>query len=191
VPAPDPITRTSPLQGLAGPVVGITLEERAFVGKVNLRGDPEDATFLQCAAGAIGTHLPLRSNSTASGDGRVTFWCGPDEWLVHTPEDGQEALVEALQGRLGGLHTSVTDVSDQYTVIRLWGAEARRVLAKAGPLDLHPSVFRPGDCAQSLYANAAILIHQVDEGPTYDLQVRWSFAEHLWRFLTDAAHEFS
>ena len=58
---------------------------------------------------------------------------------------------------------------------------ARRIPARA---------FRPGHCARSLFLKAAILIHQVDRVPTYDIQVPRSVAEYLWHALLEASLEF-
>jgi len=82
-------------------------------------------------------------------------------------------------------------VSDYYTVIRVAGAKARDVMAKGCPIDLHPTVFRTGNCAGSLYNKAAIRLLQMDDTPTYDIMVRWSFAEYLWKHLVKAAEEWA
>ena len=70
------------------------------------------------------------------------------------------------------------------------GAYARDVLAKGCPLDLHPREFKPGDCAQSHYAKASVLLYQADDAPTYHLTVARSFAEYLWLRLEDAGLEY-
>ena len=75
-------------------------------------------------------------------------------------------------------------------MIRVTGPRARDLLAKGCPLDLHPSLFAKGACAQTVMAKAGVLIHAVDDGPTYDLYVLRSFAEYLWRWLEDAAQEY-
>jgi len=64
---------------------------------------------------------------------------------------------------------------------------ARGVLAQGCPLDLHPRAFRAGACAQSLLAGIDVLLHQRDDAPSYDLQVRWSHAAYLWAWLAAAA----
>ncbi len=186
-----PARKCSPLQGLEGPALAVSLVERAFIGKVNLRGDPDDDDFLDGAKTVLAAPLPLTPNTTARASGFTIFWMGPDEWLIHTPEDGQTVLTAELRQALANCHAAVTDVSDYYVVIRLAGPQARSVLAKGCPLDLHPRVFWPGQCTQSLYGKAPILMHQIDDVPTYDLQVRWSFTEYLWQYLTHAAGEFA
>ena len=95
-------------------------------------------------------------------------------------------LSEAVRGR----HGAVTEVSDGRTVICLSGARAREVLAKGCGLDFHPRVFGPGRCAQSALARAPVIVHQTDEGPSYELYVDASFAAYLWAWLEDAAGEY-
>ena len=70
------------------------------------------------------------------------------------------------------------------------GPNARDVLAKGCPLDLHPSVFRPGDCAQTLLAKANVTLRCVDDAPSYELTVRRSFADYAAPWLQDAALEY-
>ncbi|MEE8443898.1 MAG: sarcosine oxidase subunit gamma family protein, partial [Alphaproteobacteria bacterium] len=119
------------------------------------------------------------------------LWLGPDEWLVLTPPRAQGPLEAALNEALAGRHVSVVDVTDARTTIRLHGADARAVLEKGCPLDLHPRAFAAGQCAQTKLAKADIVIHQRDDTPTYDLHVACSFSRYLWDWLVDAAREFT
>ena len=42
---------------------GVRLGERAFLGQINLRGDPGDKTFMDAAAGVLGARLPTKPGS--------------------------------------------------------------------------------------------------------------------------------
>jgi len=79
------------------------------------------------------------------------------------------------------------EVSDYYTVIRLSGEKVRPVLASGTPLDLHRSVFSKGRCAQTRFGTASVLLSVHDDIPLIDLQVRWSFAEYVWKYLCKVA----
>ena len=81
-------------------------------------------------------------------------------------------------------------MSGGQTVITIQGPHARGVLAKGCSLDLHPRVFSPGLCAQTLVAGVGAIIRQIDEKPSYDLIVRRSLAEYLAHWLEDAAQEY-
>ena len=180
------IVKTSPLQGMASPAHGITLAEAPFVGKVNIRGNADDPAFTATVVTVLGCQLPLDSNTVVSHAGYTVFWLGPNEWLIHTPEDTEGDLVAALRSALVGQHAAVTDVSDYYVVIRMRGAKAAEVLARACPLDFHDRAFPAGRCAQTVFAHATILLHKIDEH-SYDIQVRWTYAEYLWNYFSEAA----
>lgn len=180
------VMRTSPLQGIASPAHGITLAEIPFVGKVNLRGNAGNNAFTSAVTTVLGGQLPQEANTVSSYGDYTIFWLGPDEWLVHTPEDGEKNLIGDLHVALDDQHAAVTDVSDYYVVIRVRGAKAADVLSRACPLDLHPRAFKAGGCAQTVFAHASVLLHKIDE-QTYDVQVRWTYAQYLWTYFSEAA----
>lgn len=185
------IEKVSPLDGLAGPTGSqVSLEERRFVGKVVLRGNPDNKDFLAKARDVLGEDLPLEPCTFVKGASYSIYWTGPDEWMIHTPEDGETALVLGLREALGDIHSQVVDVSDYYVLMRLSGPAAREVLAKGTPLDLHPRAFGAGKVAGTRYANATIQLAQLDDTPTFDVQVRMSFAQYLWDYFTTASKEF-
>ncbi len=111
------------------------------------------------------------------------LWLAPDEWTV-VAADGREAkLVAELQEAIGA-DGCVVDLSANRTAIELSGELARDVLATCCSLDLHPRVFGPGQCAQTLVQKAGVVIDQVDD-TTYLLLVRPSFAAYVAEWLID------
>lgn len=169
---------------------GVRLTERPFLGHVNLRGDPDDPAFLTSVETALGFRPPLELNTVTESGDLAALWLGPDEWLVLTRPDREAGVAEALRNALGDLHYAVTDLSGGQTVINIAGDRARDVLAKGCSLDLHPRVFGPGRCAQSVVGKAGVTIRQIDDSPSFDLIVRRSFAEYLALWLEDAAQEY-
>lgn len=182
-------TAVSPLTGLPEPAAGITLEERAAVGKVNLRGDAASQTFLDAVRGVVGCVPPTTPNSVTTAAPRTIFWLGPDEWQIHCPGDDRAALVASLSAALAGEHSAMVDVSDYYVLMRLCGEQTLAVLAKGTPLDLHPRVFAAGTCAQTRFGHATVLLHKRADD-CVDLQVRWSFAEYVWRYIVAGTREY-
>lgn len=159
--------------------------------QVSLRGEGDDQAFLRAAEGALGFDLPSRPNTTTRGDAGTALWLGPNEWLlVLSGEAG--AMMERLSAALAGLHHAVNDVSESRVVIRVSGPKALDLLAKGTSLDLHPSVFAAGACAQSTLALTEMLLHRPEgEGPpVFDVFVHRSFADYLWRWFESAAAEF-
>jgi sarcosine oxidase, subunit gamma len=155
------------------------LREASYVTQVNLRLDPTGPAAGRVGE-ALGTPLPVVPNT---GNDTV-LWLGPDEWLVFGADE------ERVRDALGDEPGSVVDVSANRVVLELSGPAAREVLAKGCSIDLHPRAFGPGRCAQTLLARAAVVVHQVDDVPTYRLLVRPSFAGYLTAWLRDAMAEF-
>jgi len=168
---------------------GVTLCERRFRAKINLRGKPVKK-FLDGAKRALGLRLPKSPNRTVSAKGLTALWLGPDEWLVVGPPGSEDKIAHDLRDALAGQHAAVTDVSEGRTVIGLAGRHARDVLMKGCPLDLHPREFKTGDCAQSALAKAVIILHQTGNAPAYDIYIERSMADYLWTWLEDACQEY-
>ncbi|MEO3430619.1 sarcosine oxidase subunit gamma family protein [Pelagibius sp. CAU 1746] len=174
--------------------VGVRLGEKLLPAAVNLRGDAADPAFVAAVREALGVEPPTAPNTAASSGELVLLWLGPDEWLAvrhdATPE-GEALLAAKLREALGDLHAAVAEVGEQYACIHLAGPKAREAIEKGCPLDLHPRAFGGVDhCAQSHLSKASIILHQVDEGPGFDLYTRRSFADYLWRWLEDASQEY-
>ncbi len=167
----------------------VTLCERRFVGKLNLRGRPTKR-FLAAVGQALGFEPPVAANTAVGKGGRAALWLGPDEWLIVTPPGSEGETADALRTALKAQHCAVTEISDGRAVIGLSGARAREVLMKGCPLDLHARAFQAGHCAQSTLAKALVILHQTSDAPDYDIYVERSFADYLWAWLEDAAAEF-
>ena len=149
----------------------------------NLRLDPLGPAA-DAVAALLGATPPARPNTwTATADGRIV-WLGPDEWLI-SGGPAEAALRAAL-----GPHGAATDVSGQWTALRVRGPLTRELLALGCALDTHPSVFGAGRCAQTTIAHAPVLLVVLRPGHDLLVHVRPSFAGHLTAWLLDAAQEF-
>ncbi len=198
--------RQSPLAHLAlaahgpgsGKPAGVHMAERPFPGLVNLRGPGDNANFHGAFKAAAGYDLPVEAGATAGSANTTALWLGPGEWLILDARGGPKSgprIAESLRAALAGISAAVTDISESRACIRISGAKARAVLQKGCPLDFHPRHFAQGQCAQSVLARAAILLHMTPDetaadGPAFDVYVARSFAEYTWRWLEDAAREF-
>ena len=187
--AEQPVPRT-PIETLAHPPggpwnAGIVICERRLLGKVILRGRQDDEDFLDGTARVLGAALPTVPNRCTFAHDRTAVWLGPDEWLVITPPDEETDLAPALLE----VCAAVTVTSDQSTVIRVHGPDARHVLSKGCAIDLHPRVFGTGHAAQSHIARVHATLWQINDDPAYEILVGCSFAPYLWAWLQDAGHE--
>jgi sarcosine oxidase subunit gamma len=118
--------------------------------------------------------FPVEPNSTETVDGKTVLWLGPDEWLVLGGSEGDYPHSAAA-----------VDVSANRVILELTGADAVDVLAQGCSLDLHPSAFAPGSCAQTLLARAQVILVRPGESGFLVL-VRPSFAPYLRAWLEDA-----
>jgi sarcosine oxidase, subunit gamma len=168
----------------------LALREVPFSAQLDFRANPADGRVVDSVHKALGFLLPTDPNTAASAGGRSALWLGPDEWLIVGGEGEESLLSRVLHTALGDNFGSVVDVSANRTVVELSGPAARDVLAHGCPVDLHPRQFGTGRCAQTLLAKAQVIIHQVNDGPTFHLYVRTSFAWYLAEWLLDATTEY-
>ena len=186
--------KRSPLRGHASQFAAasdalgdrLTIRELAFLSQVDLRADPGDVAVMERLRAGLGFALPQIPNTTSSGGDRSALWLGPDEWLVTGPEDQQELIEGALRSALSDAPGAVTDVSANRTVVELRGPLARDVLATGCPVDLHPRVFGPGRCAQTLLGKAQVIVQLAEPTPAFWVYVRSSFAGYVADWVLDA-----
>lgn len=174
----NPVIAT-PLNGAKLDVEGLTVVELGHTGKVNLRGDFETADTHRALTALIGLESDLAPNTYVSNGATTLFWQGPNERLLYTDGD-PETIASQWRNHAG---TAAVDVSDYSTVLRLSGAKTRAVIASGAPFDVHPDEFHVGQCAQTRYGNATILLSNHADTPVFQLQVRWSFAEYVFEYI--------
>lgn len=163
------------------------MREQPFRDLVNVRGELSDAAFVEAFERTVGCRPPAAPNTVARSANYDVLWLGPDEWLVRSSAPVRAGVLEAkLAPEIGECYAAAVDVGSGYTVVEVEGTRVRDVLSRGCPLDLHPSLFKPGQCAQSLYFKASIVLIPV-EADRYELVVRRSFADYFCRIMLDAA----
>lgn len=169
--------------GTAGPQAGITFSALTRLSLIDLRGDPQDPTFVAAVQSALGAVLPLTPNTVSRGPDCEVLWLGPDEWLIRSrrPALANNCLEIA--------HGAITDVSSGRAAWQLTGPRSVDLLAKGCSLDLHPRAFANGSCAQTALAHVAVLLHRRDT-ETFDIYCARSYAGHVWHWLQEAALEY-
>ena len=172
-----PLVETGPAEG------PVTLSELALPSIWNLRLDPENPPAVEICQRLLGLELPRQANrSVRDGDRRVC-WLGPDEWLLIGPDGAWSELAADLGRELEGHHHALTDIGSGHALIRLEGDLAPALLARGCSLDLHHSAFTLDACAQTHVARAQVLLIKVDQPAVFELLVRRSFADYLWRWM--------
>ena len=161
--------------------------KRIGLGHINLRGDSGDGHFVDSVAKVLGQRLPVEPNTMSIADHRV-YWLGPDEWQIVTEAGRAAELVNALEDALPDRHVAINNLSGGQVALQLNGTDVPELLALACTLDLDPTAFGVGDCAQSGLAKANVLIGCIDATPVYEIIIRRSFSEYLLRWLRQNIH---
>jgi sarcosine oxidase subunit gamma len=162
------------------------LDEIALLDMLNLRGDASDPAFAAAVMSATGLALPVAANTARVGNGRQLFWLGPDEWLLKTAAGTGEVIEAALRSALVGKHFSVVQVGSGNTTLSLQGAAAADLLSRGCPLDLHARSFPDGSLAQSHIAKANVVVYCLKAQESFEITVRRSFSENLFKWLCEA-----
>ena len=188
------VTLESPLVGIAGlgkrelNVDGRSclLGEIALLDMLTLRGDASDAAFAAAVLSVTGLALPVLANTASIAEGRQLFWLGPDEWLLKVAGGAGEAIEVALRAALAGKHFSVVQMGGGSTTLSVQGPAAADLLSRGCPLDLHRRAFPAGSLAQSHIAKANVVVYCLQAETSFEITVRRSFAEYLFRWLCEA-----
>ena len=145
----------------------MTAEQLATIdlAQISLRAEPRNLPF-----------EPPAPNTATIWNEWAVLWLGPDEWLVVGETGSEDSIERELQDALAGHHRSVLDVSANRMVFDL--TDGLDLLSSGCGLDLDPSRWHPGMCAQSLFGGAQLILHQLDEH-TSRVFVRPSFTGYF------------
>lgn len=178
--------RTSPLNGESfGAVSNVLIKETPYIQMWDLRVDPASATFKKVES-IIGFSLPLTVGASNSLSQVTALTLGPDWWLL---VGADETLMNQIQTQTTSEFISLVNVSAQRTCIEITGPQAKEVLQHSWEQDLDEVSFPDNACSQGLMARCPVIINKKAKSH-YLIYVRSSFADHLFRFLIDAATEY-
>lgn len=166
---------------------GVYLWESALKTHLALRGDANNADFAKGVEAATGLALPEMLQSNHNSDWALS-WIAPDEWLLTGPGDQALAMEMTLREQLDG-HYAVINVGGGQTLVRLAGPRARSVLMKSCPYDVHDRNFPVGKVVTTVLAKSQATLRRVGDDE-WELVVRRSFADYVWRWLVDASQEY-
>ncbi|HEX6793867.1 MAG TPA: sarcosine oxidase subunit gamma family protein [Casimicrobiaceae bacterium] len=152
----------------------------------NIRGDPANAALGTEVSRVLGLPLPADSLTSTGSGSAALLWLGPQSWLYVAGGSSTPIEFDSSRRAINAAGGALFDVSSSYVAWRVAGANAARTLNRACPLDLHPRVFRTGQCAQSVLGHVHALFHKPDDG-SFVVIVARSFAADAWRTLCEAA----
>ena len=113
-----------------------SMKEKSPVAKINLRGNLQNKAFVSKVGKILGMILPKDACNISKKEEISSLWLGPNEWLIisndeisketNTYELEQLLFNEISNGNIG----SVTNVTDQFTILSLSGSNISEVLSK-------------------------------------------------------------
>ena len=165
-------------------VFSIDIKEFPFVKKINLRLDPNDKDCVSSFSKILGTMLPTKTNTYSKNEKIKVIWLGPDEWLIVSNDD--DAYIK-LQNKIRNLEASVTDVSENRTIIRIRGTKTYVLLSKFLVLDMEKNLSTNLSCAQTLFVKVPVLLvrNHYDGIPEIDIFTNRSHANYIYNLILD------
>ncbi|HFC05235.1 MAG TPA: hypothetical protein ENJ55_05980 [Rhizobiales bacterium] len=175
------------------------LEGIAIAGRFGAAGNqavcisvcpPRDVVFITALNGQTGNlkkQLKKHCGADLPGPGRsssgkscTVHWAGPNQWYVVGTCD--------LTGKLAGIASQVDQSHGRITIV-VSGENARHVLAKGTPVDLHPDVFRARHCALTEMAHISVHLAKTADNE-FEISLYRGFAESFWEWLCEMSQEF-
>ena len=166
---------------------GIKIQELPFVNKINLRINPNNNKYMSSCGKILEAILPIKPNTYARNKNVKIIWLSPDEWLVINNKDG---LFKKLKDEIGNLEASVTNISENRTIIRISGEKIYTLLSKFLVLDLEKNLSDQSSCAQTLFVKVPILLvrnHKDAQIPEIDIFANRSHANYIYNLIVDGA----
>ena len=166
---------------------GISIKERDFLGKINLRGKSTDKEFMKNVGSVLDLVLPIEPNVRVSNNNINIIWLGPNEWLIETPKSDMQKVLTLLKSTLNAQKTAITDVSFNRTILRLEGDHVFTLLSKYLVINLEEVLKNNYSVAQTIFIKIHILIirNNIDEITSVDIHLNRSHAKYVYELLVD------
>jgi sarcosine oxidase subunit gamma len=172
----------------AADAAGIVFGSLATLGLLSVRLAGANGEQRDVFEELLGMSLPTGPLTSSTHDDRVVRWISPDEWLLSVSREELFALEVLFAERMPG-HYSLVNVTGGLAVWQLSGRQVLGLLRKCVPVDLHITVFPFGKVVSTLCAKSSVILRRQGED-AFELVVRRSFADYLWRWIDDASREF-
>ncbi len=173
---------------------GISIEELPFIGKINLRGNTQDRDFLSNAESVLDILIPTDPNTKIQNKELQVIWLSPNEWLLRfLNNDNFIRIFEELNNKLNPEKTSITDTSENKTIIRIEGKHTTELLRKFMVLDIDNALKDNLRVAQTIFIKIPVLIirnHLDQNKQSFDIHVNRSHATYLRDLLLDGCNQF-
>lgn len=158
----------------------VLLEEAPPLGLILLRAEAALAGGMLAPLGL--TPPPPRALQGGAAGWQVG-WLGPDEFLLIGPLGQVREAMAKLRAEAGDAFHLLADLSAARVALRLQGAGAREVIAKACPVDLAPEAFGPGEIRRSHAGQVGVTFWLEAPGDCVFLLAARSVAGYLFELL--------
>lgn len=165
---------------------GVDIQELPFINKINVRIDINDNQNIIKCGKLINAILPIQPNTYVKNDNVKAIWLGPNEWLITNNQN----LYNNLKSEIGDIQASVTDVSENRTVIRISGEQIFKLLSKFLVLDLEKNLPDESSCAQTLFVKVPVLLvrnNNEKQIPEIDIFTNRSHANYIYNLIVDGS----
>ena len=165
---------------------GVDIQELPFINKINVRIDINDNQNIIKCGRLINAILPIQPNTYVKNDNVKAIWLGPNEWLITNNQN----LYKNLKNEIGDIQASVTDVSENRTVIRISGDQIFKLLSKFLVLDLEKNLPDESSCAQTLFVKVPVLLvrnNNEKQIPEIDIFTNRSHAKYIYNLIVDGS----
>ena len=188
------LKRNSVLENLKIEKNGISIEELPFVDKINLRGNTEDRVFMSNTGSVLDILIPTEPNTKIENKNLQVIWLSPNEWLLNfIYNENFTRIFENLSNKLNPENTSITDISESKTIIRVEGIKTTELLRKFLILDIDSILNSNSKVAQTIFVKVPILIvrnHNTQETQSFDIHLNRSHTNYLKDLLLDGCNQF-
>ena len=188
------LSRNTVLENIKIEKNGITIEELPFVGKINLRGNTKDRDFLSNAGSVLDVLIPTEPNTIITNTELQIIWLSPNEWLLSfLKNENFIKIFNELNNKLNPEKTSITDISENKTIIRVEGNKTTELLRKFMVLNIDDALENNLKVAQTIFVKIPILIirNHLNEGKqSFDIHVNRSHTTYLRDLLLDGCNQY-
>ena len=188
------LKRSSVLEDLKIEKNEISIEELPFVNKINLRGDAKDRVFMSNTGSVLDILIPTEPNTKIQNKNLQVIWLGPNEWLLSfIDNESFIKIFDDLSNTLNPEKTSITDISESKTIIRVEGIHTTELLRKFLVLDIDNALSSNLKVAQTIFVKIPILIvrnHRDQDKQSFDIHLNRSHATYLKDLLLDGYEQF-
>ena len=162
---------------------GVWANELTLLGYICLRGNCNNAAFIEATNSVFGVALPTLPCSLTDTPRASIYWLAPDEWLIVCERANRVEIQQKLEAALAGIHSQVLDNSGGFTSVLLQGSHVDDALHHCTTYDLN--ALQAGKIVGTTFGKLSVFLTRHDAG--YKLIFRRSFADYIWRYLERAA----